>query len=233
MVEAAQTQHPSSRPTVPAALEPFNLKESSRCRSAAGAADRHILDNHNLQDAQAGIRHTIQREPKNLSGIHWRALRARAQGLSLLLPVLEVRDDVLAEEAKGVEHLLVLRRPDGAQQDDLLDAERFIESEKADAVLRRADAEFGAFFTHLLRCGLARMRPAGEALVARVIALVVGRHGRGIIVAPHQARALALLLDVPADELGAAPGHDARILVTVARRHQCRAGRRPGPMAPG
>lgn len=28
---------------------------------------------------------------------------------------LEVRDDLLAEEAKRVEHLLVLRRPDGAQ----------------------------------------------------------------------------------------------------------------------
>src|ERR1700730_6556265 len=202
MVEAAQTQHPSSRPTVPAALEPFNLKESSRCRSAAGAADRHILDNHNLQDAQAGIRHTIQREPKNLSGIHWRALRARAQGLSLLLPVLEVRDDVLAEEAKGVEHLLVLRRPDGAEQYHFFDAEGFVELEKANAVRGRADAEFGALLADLLRRGLARMRPAGEALVARVIALVIGRHGGGIVVAPHQPSTLALLFDVPADELG-------------------------------
>ena len=31
------------------------------------------------------------------------------------LPGLEVRDYLLAEEAQGVEHLLVLRRPDGAQ----------------------------------------------------------------------------------------------------------------------
>jgi hypothetical protein len=28
---------------------------------------------------------------------------------------LEVRDDLLAEEAEGVEHFLVRRRPDGAQ----------------------------------------------------------------------------------------------------------------------
>ena len=31
------------------------------------------------------------------------------------------------------EHLLVLRRPDGAEQDDLLDAEGFVELEKADS----------------------------------------------------------------------------------------------------
>src|SRR5438046_1163172 len=64
------------------------------------------------------------------------------------------------------------------------------------------------------------MRPAGEALIARVIALVIGRYGGGIVIAPHQAGALALLLDVPADELGAALGHDLRILVAIACRHQ-------------
>ena len=31
------------------------------------------------------------------------------------LPGLEVWDDLLAEEAEGMEHLVVLRRPDGAQ----------------------------------------------------------------------------------------------------------------------
>jgi hypothetical protein len=38
----------------------------------------------------------------------------------------EMRDDLFAEEAESVQHLLVLRRPDGAEQDDLLDAEGFI-----------------------------------------------------------------------------------------------------------
>src|SRR5207248_2645178 len=61
---------------------------------------------------------------------------------------------------------------------------------------------------------------AGEALVARVIALVIGRHGGRVIVAPYQAGALALLLDVPGDELGAALGHDPRILVAISGRHQ-------------
>ena len=71
-----------------------------------------------------------------------------------------------------------------------------------------------------LRRRLARMRPGGEALVARVIALIVRRHRGRIIVAPHQAGALALLLDVPADEFGAALGDDPRILVAEAGRHQ-------------
>jgi hypothetical protein len=36
-----------------AAFEPFNLKMNSRCRSSAGAADRHISDNHKSQDPRA------------------------------------------------------------------------------------------------------------------------------------------------------------------------------------
>ena len=88
-------------------------------------------------------------------------------------------------------------------------------------------------FAHLLGRRLARMRPAGEALVARVIALIIGRHGGGIVVAPHQPGALALLLDVPADELGAARGNDPRILVAIACRHQ-RGGRLAhGPIVGG
>ena len=43
---------------------------------------------------------------------------------------LEMRDDVFAEKPKGVQHLLMLRRPDGAQQDDFLDAEGLVGSRK-------------------------------------------------------------------------------------------------------
>src|SRR5215470_19123233 len=131
-----------------------------------------------------------------------------------------MRDHLLAKKAKGVEHFFVRGWPDGAQQNGLLDPEGFVEFEKADAVSGRTDAELRAFFAHFLRRRLARMRPAGEALIARVIALVVRRHGGGIVVTPHQAGALALLLDVPADELGAAAGDNLRILMTIARRHQ-------------
>src|SRR5947207_2456465 len=106
---------------------------------------------------------------------------------------LEMRDDLLAEKAKRMEHLLVLRRPDGAQQNGFLYAQRFVEFEKPDAARRRADAELRAFLAHLLGCGLAGMRSAGETLIARVITLVIGRHGGRVIVAPHQAGALALL----------------------------------------
>jgi len=71
---------------------------------------------------------------------------------------LEVRDDVFAEEAEGVEHLLVLRRPDGAQQDCFLDAEGLVEFEKPDAVFGRADAELRPLLD-LPGRGLPRMRP--------------------------------------------------------------------------
>src|SRR5208283_278446 len=81
---------------------------------------------------------------------------------------LKVRDDLFAEEAKGVEHLLVLGRPDGAQQKDFLDAQRLVHFEKADAVRRRADAELRALLADLLGRGLARVRPGGKSLVARV-----------------------------------------------------------------
>src|SRR5216683_445403 len=134
--------------------------------------------------------------------------------------LLEVGDDFFAEEADRVEHLVVLGRADGAEEEHFLDAEGLVHFEKADAVLGRADAELGALFAHLLGRRLAGVRPAGEALVARVIALVIRRHGRRVIVAPHQAGALALLLDVPADQLGAAPGDGLRVLVAIAGRHQ-------------
>src|SRR5262249_40190829 len=133
---------------------------------------------------------------------------------------LEVRDDLLAEKAKSVEHLLVPRRPDGAEQNGLLDPQTLVEFEKPDAVRRRADAELCALLAHLLRSRLTRMRAAGQTPVALVIALVVLRHGGWIIVAPHQAGALALLLDVPAHQLGAALGDNPRILMAIAGRHQ-------------
>src|SRR5207248_579118 len=53
------------------------------------------------------------------------------------------------------------------------------------------------------------------------------------IVAPYQAGALALLLDVPGDELGAALGNDPRILVAKAGRHQRGARSGPYPVARG
>src|SRR5215831_10108279 len=138
-----------------------------------------------------------------------------------------MRNYLLAEEADGMEHLLVLRRPDGAQQNRFLDAEGFVQFEKADAVLGRADAEFRALLSYLLGRRLARVWPTGEPLVARVIALIVWRDGCRVIVAPHQPGALALLLDVPRHQFGAALGHDLRVFVAIARRHQrgARAGR--------
>jgi len=48
----------------PAAFAPFNLQGKSRCRPAAGAAGRHISDNHKSQNPQACIRRTIERTPK-------------------------------------------------------------------------------------------------------------------------------------------------------------------------
>src|SRR5712691_628630 len=131
-----------------------------------------------------------------------------------------MRDDLFAEEADRVEHLLVLGRPDGAEEEDFLDPERLVHLKKADAVLGRADAEFAALFAHLLGRRLAGVRPAGEALVAGIIALVIRRHGRWVIVAPHQASALALLLNVPANQFGAAPRDRLRILMAVAGGHQ-------------
>ena len=119
-----------------------------------------------------------------------------------------MRDHLLAEEANGVEYLLVLGRPDGAQQEHFLYAQGFVHFEKPDAVGRRADAEFRAFLAHLFGRGIARMRAACEALIAREIALIIRRHGGRIIVAPHEAGTLPLLLDIPAHEFGAALGHD-------------------------
>jgi hypothetical protein len=84
-----------------------------------------------------------------------------------------MRNYLLAKEANGIENLLMLRRSDGTQQKHFLDTQGFVHFEKPDAVRRRADAEFCALFAHLLGRGLPRMRPTGEALVARVIALII------------------------------------------------------------
>ena len=45
-----------------------------------------------------------------------------------------MRDHLLAKEAKSVEYFVVGCRPDGTQQNGLLDPEGFVEFEKADAV---------------------------------------------------------------------------------------------------
>jgi hypothetical protein len=47
-----------------AAFAPFNQKASSRCRSAAGAAGGHLLNNHKMQDPKAGIGRTLLAGPK-------------------------------------------------------------------------------------------------------------------------------------------------------------------------
>src|SRR6516162_8408977 len=125
------------------------------------------------------------------------------------------------------------RRTDRAQQDCFFNSESFVEFQKADAVFGRADAELGALLTNLLRCGLTRVRPAGEPLVARVVALVIGRYSSRIIIAPNQPGALALLLDVPADELGAARGNDPWIFVAIACRHQRSRRLGSGPLVGG
>ena len=64
------------------------------------------------------------------------------------------------------------------------------------------------------------MGAGGEPLVARVIALVIGRDIGGVVVAPDEPRPFALLLDVPPDQFGAARSHDPRIFVAEARGHQ-------------
>jgi hypothetical protein len=53
-----------------------------------------------------------------------------------------VRDDLLAEKADGIHHLLMPpRRAHRAEHENFLDAERLIEFEKADALRRGSDAE--------------------------------------------------------------------------------------------
>jgi len=52
-----------------------------------------------------------------------------------------VRDHLLPKEANGLEHLLVLRRPNGTGQKDFLYAQGFVPFEKLDALLWSADAE--------------------------------------------------------------------------------------------
>src|SRR5437764_6595216 len=122
-------------------------------------------------------------------------------------------DNISAEEADRMQHLVMLRRADCAQQNGFLDPKGLVKFEKPDAFFGCADAEFCALFAHLLGCRLAGMRPAREPLVARIIAAVIDRYRGGIVVTPHQPGALTLLLDVPGDELGAASGRDPRVLV--------------------
>ena|SRR5580658_4324630 len=86
----------------------------------------------------------------------------------------------------------------------------------------------GTALSHLFGRGLTRVRAGGKPLVALLIALVVGRHRVRVIVAPYQTGALALLLDIPTNELGAAPDDDLRVFMAKARRHQ-----RGAPVGPG
>ena len=119
-----------------------------------------------------------------------------------------------------MEHLAVLRRSDGAQQDRFLDAHRFVQLEKPDALRRRADAECRALLTHFAGRRLTRMRSAGETLITCIVAAIIRRHGARVIVAPHQAGALTLLLEVPSHQLGATFSDDLRIFMAIAGSHQ-------------
>ena len=69
-------------------------------------------DSISLPPGRRGIPH----RPEEMCALR-RGSGCRAAGAHFKprLPGLEVRDDLLAEEAQGVEHLLVLRRPDGAE----------------------------------------------------------------------------------------------------------------------
>jgi hypothetical protein len=59
MVDVARVRPPErvqgqpSPRSDPAEFEPFNLKEKSRCRPAAGAAGLHIMDDHKLRNPHA------------------------------------------------------------------------------------------------------------------------------------------------------------------------------------
>src|ERR1041385_9216350 len=152
----------------------------------------------------------LRRDPKCTAGslrLYSLLFRRSAPFLAL-----EMRDHLLAEQAVGVEHLLMRRRAYRTEKSHLLDPHRLVQLDKADALIGRADAELGALLAHLLGRRLARVRGGGEGLGGRVIALVVGRYGRRVVIAPHQAGALALLLDIPADKLGAALGNDFAVL---------------------
>src|SRR3954454_10508698 len=117
-----------------------------------------------------------------------------------LLLGAEMRDHLFAEQAQGMEHLVVRCRPDGTEQDHLLDPERFVQLNETDALLRRADAELLAAVAYLAWGRLPRVRPSRKTLIPRVIALVIRRHRGGIVIAPAQAGTLALLFEVPADQ---------------------------------
>jgi hypothetical protein len=68
---------------------------------------------------------------------------------------------------------------------------------------------------------------------ALVVALIVRRHRGRIIIAPHQARTFALLLEIPADKFGAALGYDCRVFMAIARGHQRGAPCRPSQISRG
>src|SRR5262249_185222 len=139
-----------------------------------------------------------------------------------------MRDHLFAQKTDRVHDLLMRRRTDPAQQDHLFDRLSLIDLDKLDAFLGGADAEFFALFAHFGGRRLAGMGAGGEPLVARVIALVIGRHIGGVVVAPDEPRPFALLLDVPPDQFRAARNHDLQVFVAEARGHQRGARARGG-----
>ena len=60
-----------------------------------------------------------------------------------------MRHHLLAKQTDSVQHFVVLRRPDGAQQKDFVDAQGFVPLEKPDARRRGTDAKRRAALPHL------------------------------------------------------------------------------------
>ena len=133
---------------------------------------------------------------------------------------LEVGDDVLAEHSQRVHGFLVAGRADGAQAENLLDAQGLVVLHEADAVVRGADAEVCAALDHLIGGGVALVRPGSKAHIPLVVALIVGRHCCRVNAPPNQPRPFPLLFQVPTDQLGAALNRDPGVFMAEPGGHQ-------------
>ena len=94
---------------------------------------------HQRRSSRLGGESRFQSEPRR-TVIGWQLSAPRRSsslggGQASLLGA-KIRNDLLAEEANGVAHLLMPRRADRAQQEHFLDAKRLVNFEKADAFRR-------------------------------------------------------------------------------------------------
>src|SRR5713101_4571094 len=103
--------------------------------------------------------------PRGCSVAH--AGRSSAGGLPLLCP--EVWDHILTKESNGVEHLMMLRRPNGTERKNFFNPQCLISFAEPDAVVRRPHAECGALLHDLVWCQLPWMRATGEFLITFVV----------------------------------------------------------------